>query len=72
MEIAASEMAEVVEKQFRALVATVKRHESSAMSAVFRLLKALLVRLSACCVALAVNPVRSTREQMDSAVCRWS
>jgi hypothetical protein len=68
----ASELAGVVEKQFHALAATVKRHESSAVSAVFRLLKALLVLLFACFAALAANLVRSTRERMDSAVCRWN
>jgi len=72
LKMPASELAGVVEKQFHALVATVKRDESSALAAVFRLLKALLVRLSACCVALAAKPAHSIREQMDSAVCRWS
>lgn len=72
MEIAASELAEVVEKQFRALVATVKRHESSAMSAVFWLPKALHGLPSAFCVALGAQMVHSIREQMDLAVCRWS
>jgi hypothetical protein len=68
----ASELAGVVEKQFHALVATVKRHESFAMAAVFRLLKALLVLPSAGCVGLAAKPVRSIRERMDSAECRWN
>jgi hypothetical protein len=72
LKMLASELAGVVEKQFHALVATVKRHESSAMAAVFRLLKALLVLPSAGCVGLAAKPVRSIRERMDSAECRWN